>query len=273
MYDQEQRKHYLSYFTIVWSCGPILAPFLGGYLEHYFNWQANFYFIAGYALLVLVLDLLISGETLAQFKKIKLREVVANYRLMLSHESFILGIVILGLSYSVVMVFNIAGPFVLENALNSSAVVIGYCTLILGFSWMVGGIVSKKMSSLDMSKRILYASAIQVVLCITIAILSMFSQNLYLFIAFAFLIHICSGFLYTIFFTQSMLTFPEHAGVAGGLIGGLVYVFTSLSSYLISTIGKIQTPADLGIRYVLIAALLLLLMCYVSRIYRKHTAT
>lgn len=199
--------------------------------------------------------------------------MVANYRLMLSHESFILGIVILGLSYSVVMVFNIAGPFVLENALNSSAVVIGYCTLILGFSWMVGGIVSKKMSSLDMSKRILYASAIQVVLCITIAILSMFSQNLYLFIAFAFLIHICSGFFIHHIFHAEHAYISRTCRCCWRLNRGLVYVFTSLSSYLISTIGKIQTPADLGIRYVLIAALLLLLMCYVSRIYRKHTAT
>ncbi|WP_277115534.1 MFS transporter, partial [Chryseobacterium sp.] len=43
IYDAERVKHYLSYFTIVWSCGPILAPFLGGYLEKIFNWHANFY--------------------------------------------------------------------------------------------------------------------------------------------------------------------------------------------------------------------------------------
>ena len=49
IYDAERVKHYLSYFTIVWSCGPILAPFLGGYLEKIFNWHANFYFLAAYA--------------------------------------------------------------------------------------------------------------------------------------------------------------------------------------------------------------------------------
>lgn len=44
MYEGEKLKHYLSYFTVTWSLGPILAPFLGGYLEKLFNWHSNFYF-------------------------------------------------------------------------------------------------------------------------------------------------------------------------------------------------------------------------------------
>ena len=42
IHTPEKAKHYLGYFTIVWSCGPIIAPFLGGYLEKLFNWHANF---------------------------------------------------------------------------------------------------------------------------------------------------------------------------------------------------------------------------------------
>lgn len=50
VYDGEERKHYLSIMTIVWSVGPIIAPFIGGYLQKIFGWQSNFYVLAGYSL-------------------------------------------------------------------------------------------------------------------------------------------------------------------------------------------------------------------------------
>ena len=64
VYDGEKRKHYLSIMTIVWSLGPIIAPFIGGYLQKSFGWQSNFTVLAAYSLLILVLELVFSGETL-----------------------------------------------------------------------------------------------------------------------------------------------------------------------------------------------------------------
>lgn len=46
VYEGEKRKHYLSIMTIVWSVGPIIAPFIGGYLQKLFGWQSNFYVLA-----------------------------------------------------------------------------------------------------------------------------------------------------------------------------------------------------------------------------------
>src|SRR5690606_29544411 len=36
VYEGDKRKYYVSIITIVWSVAPIIAPFLGGYLEHFF---------------------------------------------------------------------------------------------------------------------------------------------------------------------------------------------------------------------------------------------
>ena len=38
VYKGEKLKHYLSLFTIIWSSGPIIAPFVGGYLQNVFCW-------------------------------------------------------------------------------------------------------------------------------------------------------------------------------------------------------------------------------------------
>lgn len=78
-------------------------------------------------------------------------------------------------------------------------------------------------------------------------------------VSLAFIIHSCSGFLYNIFFTGSLLQFPNNAGIAGGLLGGMVYIITSLSSFIISTVGKISNQADMGLRYTIGSILLLVI--------------
>ncbi|MTG97276.1 MFS transporter [Myroides albus] len=256
LYDTEKRAHYLSYFTVVWSCGPILAPFLGGYLEKLFNWQANFFFLAIYAGILLILDLAISGESIPEKKKFNLKNTVQLYSTMLQNKMFMLGIIILGLSYSIVMIFNIAGPFIIENTFHYNSVVIGYCTLILGFSWMLGGFVGKRRIYLEFEPRVKQPAIVQLILIGGLIAMSYFLENIWVMMPFLFLIHICSGTLFNNFFTSTMLTFPENSGTAGGLMGGLVYVITSISSFVISSTGNISGQMELSIRYIIISLLL-----------------
>ncbi|MFI2743734.1 MFS transporter [Zhouia sp. PK063] len=272
MYDGEERKHFLSYFTIVWSCGPIIAPFLGGYLENLFQWQANFYFLAIYSAILLLGEFLISGETIRNFKKFNLKKSTLLYMVMLKNKNFLLGILILGLSYSVVMVFNIAGPFVVEHHFHFNAVVIGYCTLILGLSWMLGGIFSKKFIHLDFFKKIRFASLFQLLLIFILIGLGITIDNLYILLAFAFIIHICSGFLFTNYFTNNMLFFPGNAGIAGGLMGGLLYIITSFSSFIISSSGRIESTFDMSLRYLLMALPLSIIVFWALKARKKRLA-
>lgn len=269
LYDPDRAKHFLSYFTITWSCGPILAPFLGGYLEKLFSWHANFHFLAIYAGILFLFEWFFSGESLPQKKKFNLSENLKLYKMMLQHRIFILGIMILGLSYSVVMVFNITGPFIIENTFHYNSVVIGYCTLILGFSWMIGGLIGKKRLSLPDDKRALKPVLIQFVLVAAMLITSYFSENLFSMIAFAFIVHICSGILFTSFFTTSMLHFPKHAATAGGLMGGLVYVVTSATSFIISVTGSVTQQKDLSWRYMIIVVILVAVILIFNQTLKK----
>ncbi|MAZ26527.1 MAG: MFS transporter [Cytophagaceae bacterium] len=270
LYEGEKRKHYLSFFTIVWSCGPIVAPFLGGYLEKLFGWQSNFYFLAIYATLVLAGELLIGGETIRNVKPFNLKKTSVLYKVMLRNKGFLYGIFVLGIAYSVTMVFNIAGPFVVEHHFGFDSVTIGYCTLILGFSWMLGGILSKRLTPLAFKPKIFTASFVQLGLIAVLMALGFSFDNLVLLVGLAFLIHICSGFIFTNFFTHNMLFFPNNAGIAGGLMGGMLYIITSFSSFLISSSGKIDTAFDMSLRYLLFGVpLLLIVMLAVNASVKK----
>jgi len=256
LYEGERLKHYLSYFTITWSLGPILAPFIGGYLEKLFNWHSNFYFLAVYAGILFVAEWVFSGESIEKKGKLNLAENIGLYKTMLQNNLFMLGILILGFSYSIVMLFNLTGPFIIENTFHYNSVTIGYCTLILGFSWMIGGMIGKKRMHLDFVRRIIYPVVLQLGLIILFLIISRSYANLTLLIGFAFFIHICSGILFTSFFTSSMLYFPKNAGTAGGLMGGLVYVITSLTSFAVSSSGLVSLQVDLALRYLVFSLVL-----------------
>lgn len=256
LYEGERLKHYLSYFTITWSLGPILAPFIGGYLEKLFNWHSNFYFLAVYAGTLFLAEWAFSGESIEKKGKLNLAENIGLYKTMLQNNLFMLGILILGFSYSIVMLFNLTGPFIIENTFHYNSVTIGYCTLILGFSWMIGGMIGKKRMHLDFVRRIIYPVVLQLGLIILFLIISRSYANLTLLIGFAFFIHICSGILFTSFFTTSMLYFPKNAGTAGGLMGGLVYVITSLTSFAVSSSGLVSLQVDLALRYLVFSLVL-----------------
>lgn len=270
LYAGEQLKNYLSYFTIVWSCGPILAPFLGGYLEKIFNWQANFYFLTFYASGLLLFEVLYSGESIAEKKKINLRDNLNLYKMMLQNKRFILGILVLGFSYSIVMLFNITGPFIIENTFHFSSVTIGYCTLILGFSWMIGGFITKKRMHLDFVPRVIAPVLLQASLIIALMMVGIFQQNLYIMLGFAFFIHTISGVLFTSFFTTSMLFFPKHAGTAGGLMGGMVYIVTSLSNFIVAISGKVTTQNGLAWRYFIFSTFLTLIMLFMWKLQKVN---
>lgn len=270
LYAGERLKNYLSYFTIVWSCGPILAPFLGGYLEKIFNWQANFYFLTFYASGLLLFEVFYSGESIAEKKKINLRDNLNLYKMMLQNKRFILGILVLGFSYSIVMLFNITGPFIIENTFHFSSVTIGYCTLILGFSWMIGGFITKKRMHLDFVPRVIAPVLLQASLIIALMMVGIFQQNLYIMLGFAFFIHTISGVLFTSFFTTSMLFFPKHAGTAGGLMGGMVYIVTSLSNFIVAISGKVTTQNGLAWRYFIFSTFLTLIMLFMWKLQKVN---
>jgi uncharacterized membrane protein len=156
-----------------------------------------------------------SGESLPQKKKLDLSENISLYTMMLKNKIFMLGIFILGLSYSIVMLFNITGPFIIENTFHFTPVVIGYCTLILGFSWMIGGFIGKRRLTLDFQPRILQPIMLQLFLIVSLIITSYFCRKSFHYDPFCLFYSYLFRILFTSFFTTSMLYFPKNAGTAG----------------------------------------------------------
>jgi len=269
LFTGDKLKHYLSLFSIIWSTGPIIAPFVGGYLQTAFGWESNFYFLAGFAFVFALLEFFFSGETLKYFTDFQLKKITTIYLGMIKTASFTLGIVMLGLAYCMIMVYNMTGPFIIEHGLKYSPVVAGYSSLILGFAWMVGGFIGKATINKPFFRRLMINSLLQVVFVVLMMVSLNFVSNLYSLIFFAFIIHIGAGFTFNNYFTFCLSMFPKNAGIAGGLTGGITYVIVSFLSYGIVNLIPAKDEINLSISYLVMIMLSLFVMFLVMKVRKK----
>jgi len=273
LFEGEQLKHYLSLFSIIWSTGPIVAPFIGGYLQSAFGWESNFYFLGGFALVFAILEYVFSGETLKHFTDFQLKKIANIYLNMIKTPSFTLGIVMLGLAYCMVMVYNMTGPFIIEHHLHLTPIVAGYSSLVLGFAWMVGGFIGKATINKPFFKRLAINTVLQLAFVIVMIFSLNFISNLYSLIFFAFIIHIGAGFTFNNYFTFCLSKFPKNAGIAGGLTGGITYVIVSFLSYGIVNVVPAKDERNLSYSYLIMILLSLIVMYIILKIKNKEGAT
>ncbi|WP_443946205.1 MFS transporter [Pedobacter sp. AW1-32] len=271
VYQGDQLKHYLSLFSIIWSTGPIVAPFVGGYLQSLFGWESNFYFLAGFAVVFAFLEYFFSGESLKHFTDFQLKKIGIIYLDMIKTPSFTLGIVMLGLAYCMVMVYNMTGPFIIEHHLHMSPVIAGYSSLVLGFAWMVGGFIGKATINRPFFKRLTINAVTQLGFVVLMILSLSLISNLYSMIFFAFIIHVCAGFTFNNYFTFCLSKFPNNAGIAGGLTGGITYVIVSFLSYIIVNVVPAKDEANLSYSYLIMIVLSLLIMGVILRIRKRET--
>ncbi|HWB93012.1 MAG TPA: MFS transporter [Puia sp.] len=252
VFEGEKLKSYLTMFSIIWSAGPIVAPFVGGYLQANFGWESNFYALGGVALAFALLEFIFSGETLAKPMPFRLKRVVNVYAEMLGTGSFVLGIIMMGLAYAMVMVYNMTGPFIIEHHLQYSAVTAGYCSLIQGFAWMIGGFISKATIDRPFFRKLAINKSLQLLIAILMLASAAFIDNLYSLVFFAFLIHVGAGFTFNNYMTVSMTRFPKNAGIASGLTGGFTYIIVSTASSGIVSLFPARDAGHLSYSYLIL---------------------
>ncbi|GGM95861.1 Bcr/CflA family drug resistance efflux transporter [Dyadobacter beijingensis] len=261
LFAGDKLKHYTSLFSVIWSAAPIIAPFLGGYLQTNFGWQSNFYFLGWFGVAFLVLELVFSGETIVKKVPFRLRTISEAYRSMISTRDFTSGLLILGLSYAVLMIYNMSSPFLIEKVMHYPATVTGNASMVSGLAMLSGSLLSKSLISKPFYKKIFTAAVAQLVVSGLLILLTLQVHNLYTLMAYVVLLHAASGFIFNGMLAYCLTRFTQFGGLASGLTGGGYILSTSAFSYLVVKTIHIETQAWLGAGYaVLVVAVLALII-------------
>jgi MFS family permease len=258
---------------VIWAIGPIVAPFLGGFFQTTWGWSSNFIFLGLFSLVFFVIELLIGGETQKTTQPFSVRAVLTSYKNMLRAKDFTSGMIILGLAYAMVLLYGMASPFLIEKRLHLSPHVTGYCALFSGVSVMIGGSVSRMLITKPFVKKLVLASALQLVTVAMLITLTFFYQQLPSLLLYVFLLHSTAGFIFNNFMSYCLVRFPEYAGKAAGLVGGGFSVVTSiLSSFLVNTF-SITNQTVLGLGYAVLAVGMLALIIKTKWLVKEEAAS
>ncbi len=268
LYSGEKLKGYISLFAIIWACAPIMAPFLGGYLQSVFGWKSNFYFLGALSLIFLILELIYSGESLKHFHPFKAKPIAMAYSNMLKTVDFTVGLIIIGLCFGLVVIYSLSSPFIIERVFGYSPVVTGYSSLLSGFSVMMGGIIAKSLIKAPLVKKVVSALTIQVILVLFMILTAPYESNLYTLVGFTICIHISGGFIFNIIYGYCISLFSKNAGIGSGLTGGAMYMVSSVFSYGFANLYSVKSQALLGVANISLITIIGILFLVFNR-YRQ----
>lgn len=250
-------KKQFTYITTSFAIGPIVAPFLGGYIQHYFGWRANFLFILIYALICFFAMLLVIPETLMQKTPLSLYQVKSRYTVVLTRHFFLPSVVLISLMMSFVAIFNVVGPFVIQNLLGYSAITSGYMALLSGVAWFLGNLTNRFFYRTHWQLKCKIVLPILFLISIIMIGLTFATLNLMLFmIPILFMLYFAS-ILFPVIVAEVLSGFDKHAASANGLLFALVWSMFSFFSF-IGALLKVHSIVPFAIVYSVMSALMIL---------------
>lgn len=271
LFEQERRMKYANYITISWAMAPIIAPYIGGYLQVYFGWHAPFYFLAIYGALIVLFYLFLVPETNLNRIPLDTKLIANNYKSLVTHTQFIACTFCLGLVYAFITVFNVIGPFLIQKELHYSPVFFGKVALLMGVAWLMGNILNRLLIKYI---RFKYLGTAATILIVTTAIIAtIFSMivgvDLYMIIVPTLIIFISGGTIFTNCLGKCLSLFPHIAGSAAAMMG-VIFLTISASISFIASFFKADSAVPFAVIYLTLAILLAITLPFVFRQTKQH---
>lgn len=269
-YTGKKLSKYVTYLVVAWAAGPIISPFIGGYLQEIFNWQASFLALATYGLVLLFIVSFLLPETLSQKYGFRLNVIVKNYKSIFSHSTFMISAAICGLGYGLITIYNVLGPFLIESVLHYNAVVYGRIALVLGLAWLSGALILRVItghSHMNKIFSIILFIALSISMIMLIAGL-LGKLNLWICILPPAIILTCMSIVFTYSFGKSLSIFPNMGGSASAAVGSLSSLVAGIMSGIASMLNA-NSLLPLSGCYIILISIIMLLYYGGKRVSQK----
>jgi DHA1 family bicyclomycin/chloramphenicol resistance-like MFS transporter len=249
IFKDKELKIYFNYATISFAIGPIIAPFIGGYLQHYFGWKANFHFILCYIGIVALSLLVVYRETLATKRKFSIHHLWQNYAIILSNKFFVLGSLFVGMIWSFSALFSVAGPFLVQTVMHKSPITYGRIALLMGIGWFIGNISNRFLfhcSEQSKIKPVLWLTLITSISMIIFSYLGFF--NVPSLVIPTFIIVMLSGLIFPIYVSECLVIFDSLAASANACLFSIVWIIFGAATFTAALL-KVQSLLPLALAY------------------------
>lgn len=213
--------HAYTYMAIAWGLAPIIAPVIGAHLQEAFGWRSCLVFLLVYSLGMWAV-LWRYRETLAQPVRLHPATLARNARMVLASPVFQSCFLAQGLCYSILLVFNIVGPFMVQNTLHQPPTFFGYLALAIGMMYFLGGISNRithrrlptAEQRLRLGARVMTGAAFAMLLLALSVGLTVWTLC-----APVLVMAFCAGAMYPTLMAKGNSIFPHIAGLTSAILG------------------------------------------------------
>ncbi|AMO69978.1 MAG: Bcr/CflA subfamily drug resistance transporter [Zhongshania aliphaticivorans] len=240
------------YLSLAFGIGPIVAPYIGGVIEVNLGWRYNFVLYAIYGAIVLAFICPGLKESLPAENTIKPVDTISSYSTILKDSRYRCSVIILGTSFSAFLIWNVIGPYIIQERLGHTADYFGKTALAVGLCYFVGTLLNRVVVKRYSPSTLMWLGGSISLAGVVIMSLSAFHLSLVSLLAGIMVVALGQGFIFSNALAISMSLFPDRAGVAASLQGCLMLICGALASALASYL-----PLDENIR---IASFFLFLM-------------
>lgn len=241
------------------------APLLGGYIQQFLGWRANFAFLTIYAIATLLVVIFGLPETnqYQDLKHLKPKQLFLNTKTLLTNRHFICFSIILFMTYAGILAWLTSAPILLQKELNFSAIDFGWIAFAIGGCYAIGGLLNAKLVSWISIDNMLFIG----IICMLVAGLMMLILNfVYIFNAYVLLLPIAvfifgTSMVFANSFAKAMTPFAKIAGIAGSLFGFMQTLGGAIASSIIAVAHTTtQLPLAIVLTVVSLLALIFLLV-------------
>lgn len=225
----------VSYLTATYSAIPIIAPYIGGVIQEYCGWRANFLLLTTYTFFLLISIIIFLPETRKDKKGYCFSQMIKNYRCVITNYSCLALVTLMGLAFGIVIIFNVICPFLFMNSFKISPSQYGVIALLIGIAYMLGNGSNHKLSNYYTSDTVIVISIVLTFFSGVIMFISekLFGQNIWGVIIPSFLAVTASGFVFSCCMTETLRLFPGLEGTVSAFLGFWVMFISTLFSSII----------------------------------------
>ncbi|CDH24556.1 multidrug effflux MFS transporter [Xenorhabdus bovienii] len=224
------------YLSLAFGLGPVVAPYIGGAIEVHLGWRYNFILYAIYGCVVLTFVLAGLKESLAPELRRNAFHTVAGYRTILADSRFRASVTILGASFSAFLLWNVFGPYIVQQRLGLSAQYFGTTALGVGACYLTGTLLNRFLIRYVTSGALMLVGLGMFLVGSFIIAINPMEITLPNILVGIMLVAFGQGFIFSNAMARSMSLFPDRAGVAASLQGCLMLAFGSVASAIASAL-------------------------------------
>lgn len=246
-------------FAMFISLSPMFAPTIGGYIQHIWNWQANFLVLGIFILLAAIVYAVFCPETNVHKNPhaIKPRVIYSHYKEIMSNHFFLVNTVLSGLVASISMVYLALSPFIFQLEFHLTAIEYSWIAGFLGLVGFIARFITigllkhyGRIFQLKLNSVIFLLAGVTMFILQQLACLDMIT----IIILVAVMIFAQTAVAPT-FSSYALKVFPEKAGVAGSIFssGQMLISFATSSIASSFSTGGVNV---LSMSYLLIAIII-----------------